>query len=58
MLGKIPERPEELDLMDRGKSDVLWKAMSRCWSHEPAERPSAFEVRGKLEELEKNQALV
>ncbi|KAG9100252.1 hypothetical protein FRC06_004356 [Ceratobasidium sp. 370] len=58
MLGKTPERPGELDEMDEGKSDALWKAMVHCWSREAAERPSAFEVRGKLEALEKNRASV
>ncbi|KAG9104513.1 hypothetical protein FRC07_009788 [Ceratobasidium sp. 392] len=44
MLGRTPERPAELDLMDKRKAELLWKMMSRCWSHTVSYRPSASEV--------------
>ncbi|KAG8768159.1 hypothetical protein FRC12_005740 [Ceratobasidium sp. 428] len=49
MLGRTPERPSELDVMEKNKADALWRTMSRCWSHTVANRPSAFEVEQNLE---------
>ncbi|KAG9100251.1 hypothetical protein FRC06_004355 [Ceratobasidium sp. 370] len=47
--GKTPERPGELDLMERAKAETLWKIMSRCWTHTVANRPSASQVEHILE---------
>ncbi|CAE6495549.1 unnamed protein product [Rhizoctonia solani] len=40
------EFPEQLQAMpnDGGRTDMLWKLLTRCWSLEPAARPSAAEV--------------
>ncbi|KAG8723439.1 hypothetical protein FRC09_003341 [Ceratobasidium sp. 395] len=42
--GKTPERPSKLDMMEKNRADVLWRTMSRCWSHKAAKRPTASEV--------------
>ncbi|KAG8713140.1 hypothetical protein FRC09_019055 [Ceratobasidium sp. 395] len=49
MLGKAPERPSELDVMEKNKANALWRTMSRCWSHTVANRPTAAEVEQNLE---------
>ncbi|KAG8779062.1 hypothetical protein FRC12_024663 [Ceratobasidium sp. 428] len=52
--GKTPERPEELDAMGEVRANTLWSEMSRCWSHKAPDRPSALEVKNRLEVLEPN----
>ncbi|KAG9091698.1 hypothetical protein FRC06_000451 [Ceratobasidium sp. 370] len=58
MAGKTPERPKELDAMEKDKVEVLWRAMSWCWNYEAANRPRAFEVEYSLEGIEQNQARI
>ncbi|KAG8730651.1 hypothetical protein FRC10_002451, partial [Ceratobasidium sp. 414] len=56
LLGKTPERPGELRLMEKAKAETIWKVMSLCWAHTVANRPSASQVKRKLEGVERGQA--
>ncbi|KAG8698334.1 hypothetical protein FRC08_005993 [Ceratobasidium sp. 394] len=56
LLGKTHERPQQLDKMVESEANALWKAMSRCWARNPADRPSALELKHSLGKVETNQA--
>ena len=42
--GKNPPRPGGQDPRKRVDSDDLWNLVTRCWSHEPDQRPTMAEV--------------
>ncbi|KAG8789402.1 hypothetical protein FRC12_013550 [Ceratobasidium sp. 428] len=56
MLKEKPERPECI-LPDSSDNERLWALLTRCWSHEPAERPSASEVRDEIQTITKEEPL-
>ncbi|KLO10999.1 kinase-like protein [Schizopora paradoxa] len=47
--GQRPERPTELAAKIRGLDDNVWELLTRCWAHDPFERPTIFEVDRELE---------
>ncbi|KAG8789406.1 hypothetical protein FRC12_013554 [Ceratobasidium sp. 428] len=44
ILKEVPERPECIP-PENPDGEKLWNLLTRCWSHEPTERPSVSEVR-------------
>lgn len=47
--GKLPRRPMEEEIVDRGLDDSLWYLLTRCWSSDPSARPTIEEVVTDLE---------
>ncbi|KDQ14106.1 hypothetical protein BOTBODRAFT_110581 [Botryobasidium botryosum FD-172 SS1] len=44
MEGKLPERPHEDGIEDRGLNDGMWELMLDCWAVDPSQRPDAKSV--------------
>lgn len=42
---QLPPRPAEFIPDHSEHGDILWAALTQCWSPEPASRPTAAEVR-------------
>ncbi|KAG9101710.1 DNA glycosylase/AP lyase ros1, partial [Ceratobasidium sp. 392] len=51
VLTKMPARSEVHFPSDNGWGDELWKLLTRCWSYDPKDRPTASEVRDHLRVL-------
>ncbi|KAF8596871.1 kinase-like protein [Ceratobasidium sp. AG-I] len=43
-----PKRPMDKIPLHSPQGDTLWNLLTRCWAHEPSERPSAGEVRNTM----------
>ncbi|KAF9256249.1 kinase-like protein [Marasmius fiardii PR-910] len=48
--GKIPPRPTEPRVVERGLDDVMWSLLVECWGRPPSVRPSIEDILKKLEE--------
>lgn len=48
--GKTPERPEEIAVYSK-KPDLLWELLGQCWMKQPAERPTARQLRSRFQSL-------
>ncbi|CAE6457089.1 unnamed protein product [Rhizoctonia solani] len=41
--GEIPQRPED-SIPETDAGEVIWDILCKCWSSDPADRPSAANV--------------
>ncbi|KAG9122147.1 hypothetical protein FRC07_001600, partial [Ceratobasidium sp. 392] len=50
-LKELPERPLEHIPDGRKHGDLLWRLLTQCWAYEPADRPSAEEVKSAISNI-------
>ncbi|KAF9256245.1 kinase-like protein [Marasmius fiardii PR-910] len=46
--GRIPPRPTEAEVIERGLDDAMWDLLVECWGRPPPVRPSVEEILKKL----------
>lgn len=51
MKGVHPTRPEEHIPSQNKQADILWSLLTSCWAYAPQDRPTAIEVRVKMESV-------
>lgn len=49
---RLPDRPTEEAVIERGMSNQLWNLMLHCWNWEPLERPPIATIKSNVRSLQ------
>lgn len=52
MSRRLPDRPTEEAVIERGMSEKMWNLMLHCWIWEPLERPTMASVKTNIRSLQ------